>query len=157
MKGNGVATAPASKNGKPKKPVKQAEEAPAGAPEYEVVDGCTVWITRDRKGRPCDVPIANFEATIVRAVAVDDGADESRHFDIDVAVGGETFFVRGLLAARLRDRGLLLSVDGERETLTVRRTLDNARCSVLHLAATLVLGENDESADDDVDGGDDDI
>lgn len=54
----------------------------ATAPEYEVVGNATVWIVRDKKGRPRDVPLANFHARIVRAVEVDDGSETQHFFDI---------------------------------------------------------------------------
>ena len=50
-----------------------------------------------------------------------------------VAVGART------LAKRLHQRGYLRSVDAERDRLHVRRTLQGARRSVLHLAASSVV------------------
>jgi hypothetical protein len=99
MKSNGATTALKSKNSKAKNAVTQAkEESDTTTPEYEVVDGRMVGLIRDRKGRLIDVPIANFAAKIIRTVVVDDGAEESRYFDIEVTVGSETFFVRDLPA-----------------------------------------------------------
>ncbi len=45
------------------------------------------------------------------------------------------------LRARLHERGLLASVDAARETLTVRRTLDGAQRSVLHMISGALFGE----------------
>ncbi len=91
-------TSSVKSEGSAKKTKQKAANNSAVAPEYEEVDGKTVWLTRDRKQRPVDVPIANFTARIVRVVVVDDGVEESRSFDIDVTVRGETFAVRGLPA-----------------------------------------------------------
>ena len=56
---------------------------------------------------------------------------------------------RGTLIKRLHEKGLLASVDDARKTLTVRRTLDNARRSVLHLRreAIVEIGGEHESGE----------
>lgn len=54
--------------------------------------------------------------------------------------GGEAIAVAPkTLAKRLHERGLLVSTEAERGTLTVRRTLAGARRTVLHLSAESVL------------------
>jgi hypothetical protein len=62
------------------------------------------------------------------------------------------------LWTRLRDRGVLVSTDQDRETLTVRKTLSGARREVLHLSADLVLngGETAKPQPEPDDGADDD-
>jgi hypothetical protein len=56
-----------------------------------------------------------------------------------LAVSGKT------LHKRLHERGLLASTDGPRGTLTVRRVLDGARRTVLHLVAASLIQESDQS------------
>ncbi len=58
------------------------------------------------------------------------------------------------LTRRLRDRGVLLSTDRNRDTLTVRLTLDGRRRDVLHLhAKTLGLSMSPQADQTDHDGG----
>ena len=54
------------------------------------------------------------------------------------------------LRKRLREKGLLASTEGNRETLTVRRTIMGSCRSVLHLLRETVLpkGRDDTDADD---------
>jgi Domain of unknown function (DUF3854)/Domain of unknown function (DUF927) len=52
------------------------------------------------------------------------------------------------LKRRLRDRGLLASVDRKRETLTIRRTIDGTSKEVLHLWRTTLLTEDPEEEDE---------
>lgn len=68
------------------------------APEYEVVDQCTVWIARDRKGKPKDVKLGNFNAKITRAVTVDDGAEKRRLFHVRLAGQDWTETIEGMPA-----------------------------------------------------------
>jgi len=69
-------------------------------PPYDIDDaGRLVRVVRDREGRPCDEPLANFCARIVRVVNTDDGQEVSKTFDVDVTVaGGRNYPVRGLPA-----------------------------------------------------------
>jgi len=52
------------------------------------------------------------------------------------------------LRRRLRDRGLLASVDQRRETLTIRRNISGSSKDVLHLCRTTLLAEDPEEEDD---------
>jgi hypothetical protein len=52
------------------------------------------------------------------------------------------------LRRRLRDRGLLASVDQTRETLTIRRSIGGSSKDVLHLRRTTLLAEDPEEEDE---------
>jgi hypothetical protein len=52
------------------------------------------------------------------------------------------------LKRRLRDKGLLASVDRKRQTLTIRRTIDGTSKEVLHLWRTTLLAEDLEEEDE---------
>ena len=73
---------------------------------------------------------------------------------------GDPLLKADTLWTRLHERGLLVTtdLDTKRQTLAVRRTLDDARRQVLHLHPAIVLGEAEEPAEeaDDVDDGEDD-
>lgn len=60
-----------------------SESAAEAPPEYDLVDGCTVWRTTDRGGAPTDLQLANFGARIVERVVVDDGAEQCQHVTIE--------------------------------------------------------------------------
>ncbi len=76
---------------------------------------------------------------------------ENLYLDPDSALGvvqalgtqtGEPLAVSArTLRSRLHERGLLASTDPARETLTVRRTLDGAQRSVLHMISGALFGE----------------
>jgi hypothetical protein len=51
------------------------------------------------------------------------------------------------LRKRLHERGLLAGVDGEREVLTVRRTLEGKRRDVMHLSAAFLSAEKPDQPD----------
>ena len=61
-------------------------------------------------------------------------------------VGEPLTILSKTLNKRLAERGLLRSQDKERNRHTVRRTLEWARRTVLHMAANLLLGESTQSA-----------
>ena len=58
--------------------------------------------------------------------------------------GDEIGFSAQRLAKLFKERGLLLSTDRTRETLTIRRQLDGAQRKVLHLAAKVFASTDDE-------------
>jgi hypothetical protein len=84
----------------------------ASAPEYEVVNGNTFWIARDKKGRPKDVQLANFQAKIVQTVEMDDGA-ETRHF-FDIRMVGQDWIetIRGLPAEQFESLDWVIPSSG---------------------------------------------
>lgn len=84
----------------------------AAAPEYEVVGGDTVWVARDRKGRPKDVRIANFHAMIVQAVEVDDGAEARHFFDIRMVGPDWVETVRGMPAEQFESLDWVIPASG---------------------------------------------
>ncbi|HKP53209.1 MAG TPA: DUF927 domain-containing protein [Chloroflexia bacterium] len=62
--------------------------------------------------------------------------------------GGEGLTVTShTLWKRLRDKGILLSVDRARETLTIRRVLEGTQRQVLHLDAASPIWENPDTSD----------
>jgi hypothetical protein len=57
---------------------------------------------------------------------------------------GVTLPTLPMLTSHLHGKGLLLSTEKKHETLTIRKVLEKARRPVLHLPASLVLGEPEE-------------
>lgn len=53
-----------------------------------------------------------------------------------------------MLKKRLRDKGLLASVEQKRETLTIRRSIGGTSQDVLHLWRTTLLAEDPEEEDE---------
>ena len=107
-----------------------------GRPKYEILAGRICHRYYDRGGSEVVDPLANFSALISADVVVDDGEDQSRHFEIEGSIcSGEPFPAAEVTAEEFPKMNWILPAWGARATMAAGSTVrDHLRAAIQSLS-----------------------